>query len=106
MNKIYNNLTVENLTKTEWFNQFDEFQKKQIRTGLEDKLNVSIYAKKDFSSEQMEQIRLGLFFNLDVSIYAKSELSVEEMEEIRKRLEKEAREKLENEQNIQQSISR
>ena len=54
----------------------------------------------------MEQIRLGLFFCLDVSIYAKSELSVEEMEEIRKRLEKEAREKLENEQNIQQSINR
>ena len=130
--KIYNNLSVDNLIKTEWFNQFDEFQKKQIRTGLEDnlnvsiyanpefnvyqmnqirlglqdRLNVSIYAKKDFSSEQMEQIRLGLFFNLDVSIYAKSELSVEEMEEIRKRLEKEAREKLENGKNIQQSISR
>ena len=23
MNKIYNNLNIENLTKTEWFNQFN-----------------------------------------------------------------------------------
>ena len=27
MNKIHNNLTVENLIKTEWLEQFDEFQK-------------------------------------------------------------------------------
>ena len=100
MKKIYNNLSVDNLVKTEWFNQFDEFQQKQIRTGLEDNLNVSIYANPEFNIYQMNQIRLGLLDNLDVSIYAKSELSVEEMEEIRKRLEKEAREKLENEQNI------
>ena len=31
MNKIYNNLTIENLIKTEWFNQFNEYQKEQIR---------------------------------------------------------------------------
>ena len=28
MNKIHNNLTIETLIKTDWFNQFDEFQKK------------------------------------------------------------------------------
>ena len=27
MNKIYNNLNIENLTKTEWFNQFYKKQK-------------------------------------------------------------------------------
>ena len=47
--KIYNNLSIDNLTKTEWFNQFDEFQQKQIRTGLEDNLNVSIYANPEFN---------------------------------------------------------
>ena len=26
MKKIYNNLNIENLTKTEWFNQFNEEQ--------------------------------------------------------------------------------
>ena len=27
MNKIYNNLSIENLTKTDWFNQFNYWQK-------------------------------------------------------------------------------
>ena len=27
MNKIYNNLNIENLTKTDWFNQFNYWQK-------------------------------------------------------------------------------
>ena len=26
MEKIHNNLTIDNLMKTEWFNQFDELQ--------------------------------------------------------------------------------
>ena len=30
MNNIYNNLTIENLTKTEWFNQFNEYQQEEI----------------------------------------------------------------------------
>ena len=53
MKKIYNNLSIENLTKTEWFNQFDEKQQKQIKKGLEDNLNVSIYAKSEFDVYQM-----------------------------------------------------
>ena len=27
--KIYNNLNIKNLIKTEWFNQFDEYQQKK-----------------------------------------------------------------------------
>ena len=49
MNKIYNNLNIENLIKTEWFNQFDEKQKEQISFGLEDNLDVFIYAKPEFN---------------------------------------------------------
>ena len=93
MKKIYNNLSVDNLVKTEWFNQFDEFQQKQIRTGLEDNLNVSIYANPEFNIYQMNQIRLGLVDNLDVSKYAKPEISAKQMRQIR--------EKLKNEQNTQ-----
>ena len=48
MNKIYNNLSIENLTKTEWFNQFDYRQKEEIRLGLESNLDISIYAKPEF----------------------------------------------------------
>ena len=73
MNKIYNNLNIENLTKTEWFNQFNKQQKDQILKGLEDNLDVSKYAKKEFSYRKMVQIRFGLEKNLDVSIYANPE---------------------------------
>ena len=71
MNKIYNNLTIENLIKTEWFNQFDEEQQEQIILGLKNKVDVLKFAKKEFDSNQMGQIRLGLAHNLDVSVYAK-----------------------------------
>ena len=83
MNKIHNNLTVDNLKKTEWFNQFNKYQQDEILKGLEDKLDVSVYAKPEFDEKQMAQIRLGLKNNLDVSIYAKPEVLWGEMEGIR-----------------------
>ena len=58
MNKIHNNLTVENLIKTEWFNQFDEKQKREITWGLRRNLDISIYANPKFDWEQMKQILL------------------------------------------------
>ena len=60
MEKIYNNLSIENLIKTEWFNQFDEEQKEEIIKGLKKGLDISWYAKKDFNHEQMYKIREGL----------------------------------------------
>ena len=86
MNKIYNNLTVDNLIKTEWFNQFNKSQQKEIRLGLEEGLNISWYAKPEFNRHQMRQIITGLEDKLDVSIYAKPELSFREMETIREKL--------------------
>ena len=83
MNKIYNNLNIENLIKTDWFEQFDEYQQEEIIKGLKNNLDVSWYAKPEFDERQMEEIRLGLEENLDVSIYAKSELDWEQMREIR-----------------------
>ena len=58
MNKIYNNLSIENLEKTEWFKQFDRNQQSEIRLGLEEGLNISWYAKKEFTWEQMFEIRI------------------------------------------------
>ena len=86
MNKEYNNLTIENLTKTDWFKQFDDAQKIIIKTGLKHNLNVSVYAKKHFNSNQMIQIREGLIDNLDVEKFAKPELDWKEMREIRLKL--------------------
>ena len=122
--KIYNNLNIENLTKTEWFNQFNKKQTREIRDGLKANLDVSIYAKKefnwlqmreikrgllanvdvsiyansDFSNTQMFQIVIGLMNGLDVSIYAKKELDWKQMFEIREKLLEEEKEKLDNEQ--------
>ena len=45
MDKIYNNLTIENLIKTDWFNQFNKEQQKQILLGLDSKVDVLVYAK-------------------------------------------------------------
>ena len=60
MNKIHNNLNIENLIKTDWFNQFDEDQQEQILKGLEANLDVSVYDKKEFYFSQMREIRKKL----------------------------------------------
>ena len=105
MNQIYNNLTIDNLIRTEqfkqldkdkkkeilnnsdWFNQFGKYQQEEILIGLEEKLDVSIYAKKEFNWEQMIQIREGLKNNIDVSIYAKTDFTGGQMFYIRSGLE-------------------
>ena len=73
MEKIYNNLSIENLTKTDWFKRFNAHQKYEISEGLKDNLDISIYANPDFTWQQMSEIRFGLKNNLDVSYYAKPE---------------------------------
>ena len=86
MEKIYNNLNIENLKKTEWFNQFSEYQQEEILKGLKNNLDVSIYAKPEFDTLRMRQIRLGLEDNLDVSVYDKKEFNRDQMRRIRKKL--------------------
>ena len=44
------------------------------------------YAKPEFDGDQMWQIRLGLEDNLNVSIYAKTEYKWDKMEKIREKL--------------------
>ena len=65
MNKIYNNLNIENLMKTGMFNQFNEFQQEEIIKGLEENLDISFYAKPYFNYLQMGIIKMGLEENLD-----------------------------------------
>ena len=89
MKKIYNNLSIENLIKTDWFNQFNRKQRIAIKDGLKDNLDVLIYAKPEFDEYKMNQIKAGLKANLDVSQYAKVEYSWGKMKEIRERLENE-----------------
>ena len=88
MEKIYNNLSTENLIKTDWFNQFNRNQKCEILIGLEHNLNVSIYAKKEIKGYQMREIRYGLEKNLDISVYLNNKFKWEQMKEIREGLER------------------
>ena len=55
-----NNLTIENLMKTEWKNQFDREQLYQIKMGLESNVDVSIYANPKYSWKEMKNFRLRL----------------------------------------------
>ena len=108
MNKIYNNLNIENLIKTEalkqltveqkeelltnsqWFNQFDETQQTLIMFGIKKNLDVSWYADLKFDWLQMREIFWGLEDNLDVSIYAKPEYTSQQMTVIRLKLKNES----------------
>ena len=60
MNKIYNNLTIENIIKTDWFNQFESFQKNEIYRGLQENLDVFKYAKTEIFWKKMKKIRKEL----------------------------------------------
>ena len=81
-----NNLTIENLMKTEWKNQFDREQLFQIKMGLEGNVDVSIYATPEYTRRQMYEIREGLEQGLDISKYAKPEIHAFDMENIRYKL--------------------
>ena len=60
MNKIYNNLNIENLSKTEWFNQFDKEQQNEVLKGLEKNLDISKYTNSEIDYEEMNEIRKEL----------------------------------------------
>ena len=57
MNKIYNNLNIENLIKTNWFEQFNIHQKHEILKGLKNNVDVLIYAKPEYPWKQMNEKR-------------------------------------------------
>ena len=100
MEKIHNNLTIENLIKTEhfkqldrykkqeividseWFKQFNYSQQREIKAGLENNLDISWYAKDYFNDGKMGVIKVGLMKGLDVSLYAKKEFNWLQMLEI------------------------
>lgn len=61
MNKIiYNNLKLDNLMKSDWIKSFGEKQQYEIRAGYEKELDITIYARKEYSWQKMKEIRKGL----------------------------------------------
>lgn len=49
--KLQNNLQIEQLLDTDWASQFNKYQLRLIRQGLDLDLDVSIYAKPKLSFE-------------------------------------------------------
>ena len=55
-------------------------QMREIRLGLEKGLNVSYYASSEFDYQQMVEISRGLEQGLDIEIYLNPNISAHEME--------------------------
>ena len=53
----------------EFLSKYDEFQLKEMKLGLESRVNISLYANPKFNQYQMKEIRLGLEEGLDISWY-------------------------------------
>lgn len=51
----------------------------EIRLGLMNDLDVTLYANQEYDWEQMKEIRLGLKDNLDVLAYARPEYNIYQM---------------------------
>lgn len=58
----------------------------EIRKGLYNSIDVSIYAKPEFKWQQMREIREGLEAGIDVSSYADPTISWAQMSDIRRQL--------------------
>ncbi|MCJ0546008.1 LPD1 domain-containing protein, partial [Enterococcus cecorum] len=68
--------------------RFDEKQKQALLEGLENGLDISVYANPNYDSYQMQEINLGMLRDVDVTVYAKPEYNYDQMEQIRKGLER------------------
>lgn len=60
---------------------------RQIRMGLEEKIDVSIYANPNYNWQQMRELRIGLREGLDVTPYRNQLYNWQQMQEIRLGLE-------------------
>lgn len=69
-------------------NVFTQDQQREIKQGILEKLEVSVYARPEFLAIQMREIRLGLEEGLSVESYADSRYDWFQMNEIRKGLRK------------------
>ena len=57
-----------------------------IKQGLENKLDVSLYAKPEFKDSQMKEIRLGLKQGINIESYLNSNISNQKMQKNRLKL--------------------
>ncbi len=65
------------------YENLNEYQSMEVQAGLEQGVDVSLYAKPEYLAIQMRQLRLGLEAGLDISEFSNPEYDWFQMEEIR-----------------------
>lgn len=71
------NENIQRLLTTEWANRFTSLQLAEIRQGLEQDVDVSVYAIASFDDTQMRWIRKHMQRKLDFRKYAIPSISGE-----------------------------
>lgn len=71
------NENIQRLLETEWANRFTSLQLAEIRRGLEQDVDVSVYAIASFDDTQMRWIRKHMQRKLDFRKYAIPSISGE-----------------------------
>lgn len=71
------NENIQRLLETEWANRFTSLQLAEIRRGLEQDVDVSVYAIASFDDTQMRWIRKHMQRKLDFRKYALPSISGE-----------------------------
>lgn len=71
------NENIRRLLETEWANRFTPLQLAEIRRGLEQDVDVSVYAIASFDDTQMRWIRTHMQRKLDFRKYAIPSISGE-----------------------------
>lgn len=71
------NENIQRLLETEWANRFTPLQLAEIRRGLEQDVDVSVYAIASFDDTQMRWIRKHMLRKLDFRKYAIPSISGE-----------------------------
>lgn len=80
--KLANNLQVEQLLNTDWASQFNKYQLRLIRQGLDIGLDVSIYVKATLAAEHMREIVKGLKQGFDMTKYTSGEYTENQLRQI------------------------
>lgn len=58
--KNIKNNNIETIKQTSWFKSFNPEQQYYIKSGLENEINITIFAKKEISGDEMFDILQGL----------------------------------------------
>lgn len=77
--KLANSLDVRQLIETEWFDQFNFAQQKEIEEGLSYSIPVELYAKPQFTARQMKVLRSALLDDVRIDKLLNARISARKM---------------------------